>query len=165
MSNLIAKAKTTTTPKLYLEFFKDYYKEKTKALVIITSVIGVIAILVGLYGGASNRNIFASAVPIAAGAMLVIYPRFIYRRPYNSVKNNKITTRFEFFDDKMIEYGESSKEEYKYSDLMKVRETGDYFYIYHTRENASVVDKSAVTGASVDELRELLRKNVRFQTK
>lgn len=165
MSQLILKAKTTTTPKLYLDFFKSYYKEKTKVLVAVTTVIGVIAVLTGMYGGANHWNIFACAVPVSAGVMLIIYPRFAYKRPYNSVKNNKITTHFEFYDDKMVEIGDASREEYEYSSLLSVWETDGYFYIYHTKENASVVDKNGIIAATADELRELLKSKVPFKTK
>lgn len=161
----VIKARTTTTPKLYLDFFKSYYREKTRALRVVTTIIGAAAVIIGLIGGAEHWNIFACAVPIAAGAMLIVYPHFVYKRPYNSVKNNKITTSFEFYDDRMIETGDSSRDEYEYSALEQVWETKDYFYIYHSKENASVVDKSGIIGASADELRSFLKEKVPFKIK
>lgn len=160
---LIAKAKTVTTPELYKEFFKIYYKEKTKALVMITMVIGIILVLLGLYAGAQQWNIFSVAILIGGGAMLIIYPRFIYKRPYNAVKNNKITTWFEFFEDRMVEINDASHDEYEYGEIKNVIETMNYFFIYHTKEKASVVDKNNFTKGTPDELRKLLQENVPYK--
>lgn len=162
MNKLIARAKTTTNPKLYKEFFKSYYKEKTKTLVMITSVIGVLAILFSMYAFAVIKNIFTVTIPLAAGIMLIIYPRFSYRRPYNSAKKNKITTTFEFYDDRLVEINKASRDSYKYSELMKVTETDDYFYIYHSAESASVVDKSNIRLCTEAELRDFLKTKLEF---
>lgn len=164
MSKLIATAQTTTTPKLYLDFFKRYYKEKTRALVIISTILGAVLVLAGMYLTAQHiGNIYSKAILLAAGVMLIIYPRFSYRRPYNSVKNNQITTKFEFYDDKLIEINDSSREEYPYNTLLKVWETPQYFYIYHTKENASVVDKESFKKGTPDELAALLKTKLPFE--
>ncbi|MGN0181350.1 MAG: YcxB family protein [Candidatus Ornithomonoglobus sp.] len=165
MSNIIAKAVTTTTPKLYLDFFKRYYKEKTRALVIVTTIIGICCVLAGLYACAVNKSVFVVAVLIAGGGMLAVYPRFSYRKPYNSVKNNVITTKFEFYEDRLVEINDATKEEYEYSGLMKVWETPEYFYIYHTKENASVVDKAGFTLGTPEELARALKCRLPYTVK
>jgi purine-cytosine permease-like protein len=161
----IAKAKTTTTPKLYLDFFKKYYKEKTKTLVIVTTIIGVILVIAGLYAAANQKNTFAVAIPIAAGVMLAVYPRFSYRRPYNSVKNNVITTSFEFYNDRLVEINDATREEYAYSDLLKVWETAQYLYIYHTKDNASVVDKNGFSLGTPESLSAVLKDKLPYECK
>ena len=162
MEKLIAKAKTTTNPQLYKEFFKSYYKEKTKTLVMITSIIGVLAILFSMYAFYFIRNMYAVTVPLAAGIMLIIYPRFSYRRPYNSVKNNKITTTFEFYEDMLVEINKASRDSYEYSKLKKVVETDKYFYIYHSAESASVVDKDNIRLCTAEELKSFLKTKLEF---
>lgn len=162
MENLIGKAKTTTTPELYKEFFKSYYKEKTKIPVAIATVIGILAIIFAAYAYVYIRNIFAVALPLAAGITLMIYPHFSYRRPYNSVKNNKITTTFEFYEDTLVEINKASREEYKYSSLLKVTETKKYLYIYHSAESASVVDKENIRLCTEEELKSHLRKKLKY---
>ena len=162
MEKLIAKAKTTTNPQLYKEFFKSYYKEKTKILVVITSIIGALAILFAMYALYFIGNLFAVTIPLAAGIMLIIYPRFSYMRPYNSVKNNKITTTFEFYEDCLVEINKASRDSYKYSDLMKIVETDKYFYIYHSAESASVIDKSNIRLCTEDELKSFLKTKLEF---
>lgn len=162
MENLIGKAKTTTTPELYKEFFKSYYKEKTKTLIIITTVIGVFAVLFAVYAYIYIRNIFAVALPLGAGIMLMIYPHFSYRRPYNSVKKNKITTSFEFYEDMLAEINKASREEYKYSSLLKVVETKKYLYIYHSAESASVVDKENIRLCTAEDLKAHLKRKLEY---
>ncbi len=165
MDEIIVKAKTTTNPKLYLDFFKMYYKEKTKTLTFITTVIGACLTVTGLWAYINRTNIITCAILIAGGVMLMIYPRFVYRRPYSSAKNNVITTLFEFYDDRMVEINDASREEYLYSQLLKVWETEDYFYIYHTPENASVVDKKGIKKGSPEELKALLSRQVEYTVK
>lgn len=166
MSKLIATAKTTTTSKLYLDFFKHYYKEKTRALVIISTILGAVMIAAGIFLSAQHiGNIYSKAVLLAAGVMLIIYPRFSYRRPYNSVKHNQITTKFEFYEDRFVEINDSSREEYAYNTLLKVWETPQYFYIYHTKENASVVDKDSFKKGTPDELSAFLQAKLPYEKK
>ena len=162
MEKLIAKAKTTTNPQLYKEFFKSYYKEKTKTLVMITTIIGALAILFSMYAFYFIGNLLAVTVPFAGGIMLIIYPRFSYRRPYNSVKKNKITTTFEFYDDVLVEINKTSRDSYKYSELLKIVETDNYFYIYHSPESASVIDKSNIKLCTEDELKRFLKTKLEF---
>lgn len=144
METLIATARTTTNPQLYKEFYKYYYKNATKILVRITTIIGILAVLFSVYAVAARLNIYAAAIPAAAGIMLIIYPHFSYVRPYNSVKNNVITTKFEFYENMMVEIDKASRDAYEYSQILQAVETNKYYYIYHTKENASVVDKSSI---------------------
>ncbi|MGN0162952.1 MAG: YcxB family protein [Candidatus Ornithomonoglobus sp.] len=165
MSDIIAKAVTTTTPKLYLDFFKRYYKEKTRTLVVVTTIIGVCCVLAGLYAYAVHKSVFVVAILIAGGGMLAVYPRFSYRKPYNSVKDNVITTKFEFYEDRLVEINDATREEYEYSGLMQVWETPEYFYIYHTKENASVVDKAGFTLGTPEELARALKGKLPYTVK
>lgn len=165
MEEVIIKASTTTTPRIYLDFFKSYYKEKTKTLTFITTVIGACLLATGLWSSLNRVSVITCAILIGGGVMLMIYPRFSYRRPYNSVKDNKITTKFEFYKDRMVEINDSSREEYYYSDLLKVWETDEYFYIYHTPENASVVDKKGISTGSSEKLKALLSGRVEYIVK
>lgn len=157
---LVAKASTTTTQEMYKEFFKYYYKEKTKVLVIITTVIGAVLVLAGVYWYRQNWSIFSVAILFAGGVMLEIYPRFVYIRPYNAVKDNKITTSFEFYTDKLIEINAASKEEYEYDNIVRIVETERYLYIYYSREQASVVDKSCFSYGTHDDLKSVLLKRI-----
>lgn len=165
MKDIIIKAKTTTNPKLYRDFFKMYYKEKTKTLTFVTTVIGACLTATGLWSYVNRASIITCAILIAGGVMLMIYPRFVYKRPYNSVKDNVITTTFEFYNDRMVEINDASREEYLYSELLKVWETEDYFYIYHTPENASVVDKTGIKKGTPEELKALLNGKVEYAVK
>ena len=119
----------------------------------------------GIWSSLQKVSIIMCAILIGGGVMLMIYPRFSYRRPYNSVKDNKITTKFEFYNDRMVEINDSSCEEYYYSSILKVWETEEYFYIYHTPENASVIDKKGISTGSPEKLKALLSGKVEYIVK
>ncbi len=159
---LIATAKTTTNPQMYREFFRMYYKEKTRGVVIATTLIGAIAVLFGLYALAAHMQILYAAIPLAAGVVLIVKPRYAYSRPYRAAKDNKITTKYEFYEDGFIEIGTASRDEFLYSSMYKLKETQDYLYIYHNRENVSVVDKSKIKPIAASELSQLLRSNIPY---
>ena len=157
---IIATARTTTSPGLYKEFFKTYYKEKLRGFRIVTIIIGAALIAFGFYALAAQMNIFITAVPIAAGAVLIIYPAYAYRRPYKSVKDTVQTLKYEFYPDRYVEFMDNSQQEYRYSELLKVTETEKYIYLFHTRETASVVDKDRVKKMTAPELFTLLKNAV-----
>ena len=160
MDTVLAKASTVTTPEMYKEFYKSYYKEKMRVFLIVATVIGAALIAFGLYSTTVFLNIYVSSATIAAGIVLIIYPRFAYRRPYKSVKDNKIKMSFEFYKDRFREITESAEEFHFYSDMKKVSQTGNYIYIFHTAESASVVDKSQIKLLSPDELYSMLESAV-----
>ena len=157
---IIATARTTTSPELYKEFFKSYYKEKMRGFRVITIIIGAALIAFGFYALAARMNMFVTAVPIAAGAVLIVYPAYAYRRPYKSVKDTVQTLKYEFYPDRYVEFMDNSQQEYKYSELLKVTETERYIYLFHTRETASVIDKDRVKKMTAQELFELLKNSV-----
>ena len=156
MDTVLPKASTVTTPEMYKEFFKSYYKEKMRVFLVVATVIGAALIAFGLYSTTLPTNIFVSSAAIAAGTVLIIYPRFAYRRPYKSSKDNKIKMRFDFYNDRFREITESAEEFHSYSDMKKVTQTENYIYIFHTAESASVVDKSQIKLLSPDELYSML---------
>ena len=156
MDTVLARASTITTPEMYKEFFKSYYKEKMRVFVAVATVIGAVLIAFGLYSATLPANIFMTSAPVAAGIVLIIYPRFAYRRPYKSAKDNKIKMSFEFYKDRFKEITESAEEFYSYPDMKKVRQTENYIYIFHSAESASVVDKSNIKLLSPDELYSML---------
>lgn len=157
---IIATARTTTSPELYKEFFTTYYKKKMRGVRVILALIATALIAFGFYALSEQMSIFISAVPIAAGIVMIIYPAYAYRRPYKAVKDNVQTLKYEFYPDRYVEYMDNSKQEYKYSELMTVTETAKYIYLFHTHESASVVDKDRVKKMTAQELSEHLKKSV-----
>lgn len=159
MSELIAKAKTTTTPKIYRDFFKSYYKDKNKLLVKITTVIAVLIMIASIILFMLGYGILIAAAVLSAGIVLSIYPRFSYRRPYKAVKDTKLTTTFEFYENKMAEKNSDSKDSYKYRSIKKVWETPEYFYIFHSKEKASVIVKDKFSTGTPEDVANLFREN------
>lgn len=160
---LIAKSKTTTTPDMYKEFFKLYYKEKTKILVLITFIIGLVLMFLGVGAYVAQRGVLAVVILLCSGGMLVVYPHFIYKRPYNSVKDNVITTQFEFYDDKIIEINDASSDEYSYNSIYRIVETKKYMYIYYTKEQASVIDKEGFIYGNLSDVKRVLSDSINIE--
>ncbi len=154
---LIAKGETTTNPGMYKELFKYYYKSKMFVPVTVISVIGILLILFGIFMFFRNAKVIIVLALFIAGVILAVYPRFAYRRPYKAVRNNKITTKYEFYDEYMIEIGENSKEKLEYSSFKDIHETKKYIYLFKSAESATVIDKSEIRRDKRDELFGIIR--------
>lgn len=156
-NTILAKAASVTSPEMFKEFFKGYYKEKMRVFLVVATMIGIALIVFGMYALAAQLNIFMTSAAIAAGGVLIIYPRFAYRRPYKAARDAKIKTRFEFYSDRLREITETAQQDFPYSELTKVRETKDYIFIYHTPESAAVVEKNKIKLMYPSELYQMLK--------
>lgn len=161
----IASCRTETNPALLKSFFKTYYSEKYKA---VNTAIRVIAVILLVAAAAAYYNGLPLAAPIICawlGLFLIIYPSNAYRRPYKAAKNKKSVTHFDFYEDCMTERGGSGTEKFKYSDIYKTIETNRYFYIYHSPDTASVVEKDNISFGSADAIGEILKAKTNYKKK
>ncbi len=153
----IISGHTETSPAILKDFFRTYYSERYKAVKIVTLVIAVILFIGAAalyYRGFGTIYTF---ICVWAGAVLIIYPRNMYRRPYKNMKDTRVTTYFDFYDGCMTERAGGNTETYKYSEIYKTMETPRYFYIFHSPENVSILEKKDIAFGSEDILRELLK--------
>lgn len=145
-SKKLYSASTQMTPVIYKDFYKTYYNEKLKVFKIVAEIVGLIFILAAFYILSKGYGLLWGIIPLWAGVFLLFYPRMIYRKPYKNAKDNSQTTHFAFFENYMSEKTKSQVNEYKYSDIQKVLETGKYFFVFHDSESVSIVDKSHFNG-------------------
>ncbi|MCH5209714.1 MAG: YcxB family protein [Oscillospiraceae bacterium] len=152
-------AVTIMTPVIYKDFYKLYYKERLKVFRFVATVIAIAAIIGGLYMYYNNFPLMWSVIALWIGAFLLFYPHVAYRKPYKKARDAKQTTRFAFYETYVGEKISSNETDYNYSELMKVIETDKYFFIFHSIESISIVDKESVKGGS-EELAEFLKLKV-----
>lgn len=142
MGEKLYSAVTEMNPVIYRDFYKIYYKERLKLFNIIATVIGIALILLGVYLNNSGFGLVWTLIAVWIGAVLLVYPRMAYKKPYKSAKGQKQTTRFAFYETCVAEKMHGETTEYKYADLLQIIETNKYFLIFHTMESISIVDKS-----------------------
>ena len=154
----IVTGKTTTSPALYRELFKVFYRENWKILRIVLTVLSVPCFIAAAYAYEFNYGSAFVLIPLVTGLMFVIYPRNAYRRPAKRMKGIVQTMSYEFYEDEMREKAIDGKSEYyKYAKLHMVVETPVYFFIFTTRRTASALEKKDIKMGSTEELRELLK--------
>lgn len=161
----LVSAHTETNPVLYKNFFRTYYSEKLKTVKIITLIVAVILFVAALYLYYNGAPLMWPGICLWIGLVLIIYPRNAYRKPYRKVKDTRVTTHFDFYSDSMTERSGGNEESFKYSDVYKTIETNQYFYIFHTPESASVVEKSNINFGDADRLRTILKLNTNYKRK
>lgn len=125
------------------------------AVILIAITVAALIIL--------TDEIYAYMLPIELLLFLVMcYIFFVYPTiTYNSLgKLKNVTNEYRFCDDRLFvnsvsdEY--NGKSEIKYTLIVKVTETKEYFYIYQTNRQAYVVDKSSIEDNATAELRNKL---------
>lgn len=137
-------ALTQMTPAIYKDFYKIYYRERLRVFTVITAVIGIALIALGVYIYKQEFGIMWSLIAVWLGAVLLVYPRFAYKKPYKRARGSKLSTRFAFYEDYISERTDSVTTDYSYHSLLKVLETSKYLLIFHSPESVSIVDKSSV---------------------
>lgn len=161
----LISAHTETNPVLYKNFFRTYYSEKLKTVKIFTMIIAIILFAAALYLYYSGAPLIWPGLCVWIGLLMIIYPRNTYRRPYRKMKNMRVTTYFDFYGDSMTERSGGKAESFKYSDIYKTIETNQYFYIFHTPDSASVIEKKDINHGDADGLRTLLKSNTNYKRK
>ena len=158
-------AVTTTKPQLYKNFFRVYYSENWRTARIICTVISVPCILFAWWFYQAGAGILWSVIALWAAAVLNVYPRQAYRRQYRAMKGMTVTTKFDFYEDYVIEKSAGAHEKHMYKDMHKVVETRQYFYLFHSKQNVSVVEKSGIDDGSIDGLRNLFKSKSDYKFK
>lgn len=156
MDKKLFSASTTMTPTIYKEFYKLYYKERLKVFNIIATIIGTILIAAGIYLNKKGFGYVWSLIAVWIGAVLIVYPRMAYRKPYKKARNQKQTTHFAFYDNFVTEKTNSQATDYNYDTLVRIIETRKYIMIFHSMESISIVDKANVK-ENADELANFLK--------
>lgn len=155
-------AVTQMTPAVYKDFYKIYYRERLRVYTMITAVIGVLLIAAGLYIYNKEFGIMWAVLAVWIGAVLLVYPRVAYKKPYKRARNSSLTTRFIFYEDYVSERTNSVTTDYSYSSLLKVLETSRYIFIFHSMESVSIVVKSGVK-ENTDELCRFLSQKTSYK--
>ncbi len=161
----IISGHTETNPAILKDFFRTYYSERYKNVKIVTLVIAVILLIAAAALYYRGFGLIYPFICVWAGAVLIIYPRNMYRRPYKRMKDTRVTTYFDFYADRMTERSGGNTETYKYSEIYKTMETLQYFYIFHSPENVSILEKKDITLGNADILRELLKAKTDYKRK
>lgn len=162
MSEKLYSAVTEMNPVIYRDFYKIYYKERLKMFNIISAVIGIALILLGVYFNNNGFGLFWSLIAVWIGAVLLVYPRMAYKKPYKRARSQKQTTRFAFYETCVAEKIHGETTEYKYEDLLQIIETNKYFLIFHTMESISIVDKSNMS-CNTETMSEFLKTQAKYK--
>lgn len=162
MKEKLYSAVTEMNSVIYRDFYKIYYKERLKTFNIISAVIGIALILLGVYFNNNGFGLVWSLIAVWIGAVLLVYPRMAYKKPYKRAKGQKQTTRFAFYEGCVAEKIHGETTEYKYADLLQIIETNKYFLIFHTMESISIVDKSNMS-CNTETMSEFLKTKAKYK--
>ncbi len=142
-----------------------YRKANPKKRMIATSVffavlIAILLCQIVLWDAWSPFGLYAFLLILAY--MLLLYCYFLVPHiNYRSMAKMKQAENLYIFTDDVLKVTTASQEHYgsaeiKYSAFFKVRETSKYFFLYQTKRQAFVVDKSTLTGGTAEDIRRKL---------
>lgn len=161
----IISGHTETTPLLLKNFFRTYYSEKYKTVKTVTLILAVILFIAAAALYYNGFGLIFPALCVWAGLMMIVYPRMAYRKPYKQMKDMKTTTYFDFYEDEMTERSGGKSESFKYGDIYKTLETNQYFYIFHSPQSASVLEKKDISVGNAEMLSNILKSKTEYKRK
>lgn len=150
--------------KFTIEMQKQLNNTKQKIATIMTAVggVGVFVYLITAFvpsiTDAMVDWMLAFVVPLTLGIIMLI----AIAKTNNALKNVDIANEYEFNEDYMnistIRANENiGKVKFYYKDLVKVKETKDYIYLYQNKASAFPVDKKQLSETDLIILRGILR--------
>ena len=157
----IVTGRTTTSPALYRELYRIFYRENWRVIRIVLTVLSIPCFIAGLYAYELELGMIYTVIPIAAGIVFIIYPRNAYRRPAKQMKGVTQTMSFEFYEDEMREKSGGESQTIKYKDIYMVAETPKYFFIFDSRRTASALEKDGIKTGDAQILKALLKNKCR----
>lgn len=141
-----------------------YFMYKAKRVILYAIFYAILELLIIV-------NMLIFGVDIFLVSLVIAYPIIFLltcllsfagsKRYYNSLGNMKdVETEYTFYDDgfhavSSIE-GMNGESNIKYSMIEKVIEKPEYIYMFQTKQRTMIVDKSTITGGTVDDLRNKL---------
>lgn len=163
-NELLVKNETEYTYERYLKLnkFNMYSAKKSTficliVLLVIIFLCGIFMLIVGEY----RQSIFYLVFTVVFSILYITLPNIQTKKVFNSdnlLKEN-IKNTFEFYDDKIEIKNKKSTSTLEYSDLYKVYETNDTFYIYLNKMQALIISKDCFLIGDTEKLRTLLLKN------
>ena len=160
------EVRTKYTKKAFEQYYRfNVVSRGVRPIAFRFLVVLVVSLVMRLTGFAAATGMLLAIAAIAVAAYsLGEYMLAPMINAASTVKKNPAMFEkgvgFEFHEDHFADAGKSQKTrgEIKYSDLLKVCEVQDYFYIYLQPNIAFIIDKRDFTQGTPEELTELFRK-------
>ncbi len=161
------QTETIITEKIDADLWKYNLLKKPTGLFLncIIILIAVVAVVLGIlfrpYAPYESNSMIGIAVVLILIMYLFIFrlPHLLYQRNVTNLQKRRHIFAFEqeYFTAHTGENGEEGFSKIKYSSLIRVIETKDYFMIYVTRMQLFVICKDKISNASPLELRQLFQ--------
>ncbi len=143
----------------YISMFKKSVPKKRMIFsgILFSALLAVLIFEIVLFG--ADLPLIICVVAAGAALLLDLFMWFVYPKIcYNALAKMKgAQNEYTFTEDKIFITTQSSdynaQAEVEYTLLAKVYETSEYMFLYQTKNQVFPVDKSTVTGGTVEEIR------------
>lgn len=156
----LAGGKTVTNPKLLKDLYKTYYHESWKAARIILTIAGAALLFLAFMAYTQGLPVMYIFIPAWIGAVMLIYPRNAYRKPYKAAKDEQSVVFFGFYESEMREKTDGSVQRFRYDTMYEIIETPLYFFFFHTKRNVSILEKAGINRGTAEGLAAMLKMRV-----
>jgi len=147
----------------YREYARYHYRHVAPGLPTLFTVLGGMLVPLGFLGicGLIEINGF---LPLLVGTVFLAVGvnLFLGRFAAANVPEPK-ENRTRFFDDRVEYAGQQEQGFYYYHQVVRLRENGEYFFLYVAKNRAMMVRKSGMTLGTPEQLRGFLHEKVRPQ--
>ncbi len=143
--------------------FKVAYDTFEMKRILIRLIIGVIMVILGLFGG---FNQVIQGLLLMAGAWLIVSrdfpPKVRADRTLEERKQPLPTLVSTFYDDRMELSGEG-RMTLRYKDFQYIVEENDYFFLFLHKNSACMIDAKTLEPGSLEEFKAFVSKKTKLQ--
>lgn len=166
---MIVRARTEYTKQFLLKFSRFNVCRQPRQVVIYVITELVMLILASIYIFTSDNMVqFTISVAVIAPIHLLVVPAVVFGLPKLYIRKNKkafgVVHTYEFSDSGILIESTlpmvAGQIKVNYGYIESVNETEDALYLYNSRNEAFIMNKSDIVEGSLYELQELLRKNI-----
>ena len=135
-------------------FTRYHYRHVVLGLPILLLFLGAVFFLLGLFqeGGLSMT---------VAGAVLLVFGVNLLLGRFAAGVRESQDNRIRFFDDRVEYAGRQEQGFYTYSQVLRLGESREYFFLYVAKNRALVVEKARMSLGTPDQLRLFLQEKLR----
>lgn len=161
--------KTTYNKDTYLMFLKFHAKTYNLTYILYT-VFWIALLLLCIYLSFSNNSRIQGVILTIALLVFIFYrfyhPKMLVKKDLESdkISDNNIND-FTFFSKNFTIQNKNGSFYYRYFMLRKVFETEDFFYLYVTKENAFILDKSTFSLGTTEEFSKFIKDKCKLKYK
>lgn len=164
---ILFKNKTKYTKQIYSDY-QQFHQKKYGLKYEFTTIVTILLLCFCIFANTRYYNYLTALILFIVLGFFCFY-RFFYpiKKVEKELKTEKFVEEkeftFEFYEKYFMIYDKKTPYKMKYSQLYKVFETDNAFYLYINRDHAFLLNKSTFSVGNISEFLKFLKKKIWYK--